>query len=65
MIGNQEFLKTETDKIAKHMLKTCNYYHSKNKNKTNDKIVKSGENKSMNVNHLTVKEFQQKFNLEK
>lgn len=61
LIEDEEFLKSETDKIARKVLKVCNYSHKKNLN--NNKILKTGEGKMMITNGLTLNEFNKKYNL--
>jgi hypothetical protein len=58
VIDNQEFFKTETDKIAQKILTKCNYFHKKSPN--NNKTLKVGDGKLMMTKGLTLKEFHAK-----
>jgi hypothetical protein len=61
LIDDEEFRKSDTEKIANKVLKVCNYYHKKNPN--NNRNLKSGEGKLMITNGLTLNEFNKKFKL--
>lgn len=63
IIGNEVIDRGRIDLLSKHMLKSCNYFHSKNKN--NNHNIKKGEGKSMITNGLTVSDFNKKYHLDK
>ena len=61
IIDNEEFFKSQTDKIAQKILTKCNFNHAKNPN--NLKSLKSGEGKLMITNGLTLNQFYDRYNL--
>ncbi len=60
-IDGEEIPKSQIDKIAKIILKRCNFVHSKNKNNTS--VLKSKQGKLMFTGGMTVNEFTNKYNL--
>ena len=60
IIDNKEYTKDQMDLISKEILKKCNYFHDKNKN--NNRSLKTGNGKSMITGGLTISQFNKKFN---
>ncbi len=58
-IGSNFVEKERIDLISKHVLKTCNYFHPKNKNNNNS--IKRGEGKLMITNGMTLSNFNKKY----
>lgn len=61
LVDNIPYSKNNIDKIAKQILKNCNFTHTKNKN--NDTNLKVGNGKLMITSGLTVSEFNKRFNI--
>lgn len=60
-IGQDVIDKERIDLLSKHILKNCNYFHSKNKN--NNHTTKKREGNTMITNGMTVGGFYKRFNL--
>jgi hypothetical protein len=59
VIGEDTFLKSDVNLITKKVLQKCNYFHNKNKN--NNKNLKTGEGKLAITGGMSVAEFNSKY----
>ena len=59
IIGDDTFLKSDVNLITKKVLQKCNYFRNKNKN--NNKILKTGEGKLAITGGMSVAEFTNKY----